>query len=144
MSRLERNESYLSPPPPSSSPCPAHIVVIKGVTRRKGGKDMEEEIRGKVTSVLFSWCRVEIASGHGRDLIFVDFVASTIPVEILGRRNRDTGTWRLKKPRPVAGCVLKMGLIQVERQGSVIIPRIVFPPGLLSARWERGGRKRSS
>ena len=53
MSRLERNESYLSPYLVSSR-CPAHIVVIKGVTRRKGGKDTEEEIRGKVTSVLFS------------------------------------------------------------------------------------------
>lgn len=132
----KRNESYLSPPShlhPSSSSS-TYIVVIKDVvTRNKdtGGGGGGERVE-KVTRVLFSWYRVEIASGHGRDLISVDFVASAIPVEILGRRNRDTGwgdEWGWEEGWKKPWSSFKNGLnSSQERAGSVIIPRIVFPP----------------
>ena len=53
--------------------------------------------------------------------------------------------YEAKKANPgqSPGRVLKMGLIQVERLRSVIIPRIVFPSGLLSVWWNRGGQKRA-
>lgn len=122
----KRNESYLSPPSHLHSSNSTYIVVIKGVvTRNKdtGGGGGGERVE-KVTRVLFSWYRVEIASGHGRDLISVDFVASAIPVEILGRRNRDTGWGGMngggRRDEKSPGRVLKMGLIRVKRGQEVL------------------------